>query len=550
MADKVDWSKAFYIESRVADIMSRQEKRGVAFNVRQAQWYIHLLTERILRIDLEAVPQMPRVMRKGNPISKPFKKNGQYSEIFQKYLKEEPELDGLVEGPFTRVSFEDFDLSKVGEFKDWMLGQGWQPDEWNIKDLTVNSAGKKLHGDDLNRVLNGYMQDLKDSKSGKLRMKLLGIKPGMTRGDVRNLLVSKRKVPAAPKITESSLETIDTPLGKKLQQRMVWSHRLSLIRGLVERTRSNGRIGAAANPDATPTHRMKHRDVVNIPAARSTFGKESRSLFEGGKCEGAVAKVVKPQLNTETHRVIPLTNLVQEFKKGEWKTKGVYKQLRKANRYVIVGYDGAGLELRMLAHYINDPDFTREVVDGDIHTKNQLAAGLPTRDDAKTFIYAFIYGAGDAKIGSIVGGTSKDGARLRQAFLEANPKLAALIDNVKREAASGHLIGIDGRKLLMRRNEDGEVMAHKALNTLLQAAGAIVMKYAMVWLDDAVKEAGLRAWKILDIHDEGQWECHPEDVDKLKTLMSQCVRKAGEHLGLNCPLASDAVAGATWAETH
>lgn len=76
------------------------------------------------------------------------------------------------------------------------------------------------------------------------------------------------------------------------------------------------------------------------------------------------------------------------------------------------------------------------------------------------------------------------------------------------------------------------------------------MKYAMVILDKKVAEAGLRAWKILDIHDEGQWECHPEDVPALTKLMSKCVEEAGVSLNMNCPLASDAQIGASWFETH
>lgn len=103
---------------------------------------------------------------------------------------------------------------------------------------------------------------------------------------------------------------------------------------------------------------------------------------------------------------------------------------------------------------------------------------------------------------------------------------------------------------MMRKNEFGDVMVHKALNTLLQAAGAVVMKYAMVLLDEQVKSAGLRAWKVVDMHDEGQWECHPEDVPALRKLMDECVRKAGEYLKLNCPLASDSVYGANWYDTH
>ena len=524
MAETIDWSKAFWVESRVADIISRQEKHGVYFDARQARWYVHVLTERILKIDLVAVPQMPPLMVVGSPVNKPFKKNGEHSEILKGWLENNPGVD--VGGPFTRVSFQPFDLGKTGLFKDWLLDQGWEPDQYNVKDLTVNSAGKKLQGDDLNRVLNGYMQDLRESKSGPKRMKLLGIKPGMTRGDVRALLLKKRKVPTAPKITEESLESVDTPLGKLVMERMVWSHRRSLIEGLLDRLRPDGRLGAAANPDATPTHRMKHIGVVNIPAARSLFGKELRSLFRGGPLGSA------------------------EVFWYEFKTKKKTYKRRLKGRYVFVGYDGAGLELRMLAHYINDPSFTKEVVDGDIHTKNQLAAGLPTRDDAKTIIYCLTYGGGDAKLGLIVGGTSKEGARIREAIMKTYPGLAALTERIKKDASRGYLVGLDGRKLWMRRNEDGEIMAHKALNTLLQAAGAIVMKWAMVWLDQAVKHHKLRAWKVIDQHDEGQWECHPQDVEKLRSLMDVCVKKAGELLGLNCPLASDSIVGSSWHETH
>ena len=246
----------------------------------------------------------------------------------------------------------------------------------------------------------------------------------------------------------------------------------------------------------------------------------------------------------------PHTNIVETLKKGVWKPDGHYKKYIPKDQLVFVGYDGAGLELRMFAHYVNDPEYTKEIVGGDIHTANQLAAGLPTRDDAKTFIYAFLYGAGDAKLGSIIGGTSKDGAEIRAKFLAAYPNLARLIDDTKELAAKGYLVGLDGRKLVMRRSEDGNVAVHKALNTLLQAAGAVVMKWAMVRLDEQVKAQGLRAWKVLDVHDEGQWECHPEDVEALRAIMEECVTWAGIKLGLNCPLASDSQFGASWLDTH
>lgn len=524
MADTVDWTRALHVEHRVADIIARQARRGVWFDTQRAKWYIHILTERILKIDQIAVPLMPKRVIPGRTYNKPFNKNGSHSAHVTKWMCENDCYD--VCGPFSTFTIEDFDFGKVGQFKDWMLKQGWIPDSWNFKDITVDTAGKKLPQDVLNGVLNKYIDDLRTDPSGPERIKLLGIKRGSTKGDVKALLIKKRKIPTTPKLTEESFSTVDTPLGSMVMERMVWSHRRSLLQGLVELVRDDHRLSARANPCATPTARMRHAGVVNIPAARSPFGKELRSLFMGTPLD-------------------ELTMFSYEFKTK----KKTYKRKLK-NRMVFVGYDGAGLELRMLAHYINDPEFTKEVVDGDIHTKNQLAAGLPTRDDAKTFIYAFIYGAGDGKLGLIIGGTQKDGAAIRAQFLAANPKLAELIEKTRLQAERGYLIGLDGRKLIMRRDGSGDVMVHKALNTLLQAAGAIVMKYAMVLLDDQVKALGLRAWKVLDMHDEGQWECHPEDVDKLRALMDNCVRIAGEQLGLNCPLASDSIAGANWYETH
>jgi hypothetical protein len=496
----VDWKKAILVESQVADIMARQERRGVWFDTQKAKWYIHILTERILRIDQEAVPQMPKMVTVGTPINKPFKKNGEHSEILKKWLRDNPGLE--VGGPFTRISYDDFDFGKVGLFKDWMLKQGWIPDEWNVKNLSLNSAKERLTGSEQAGVLNGYIQDLKEDASGPLRIKILGIPKGSSIGDVKKLLLKRKIVPTTPKITESSLESLKSDLGALVMKRMVFSHRRSLLQGLVGLVRKDHRISARANPCATPTARMRHSGVVNIPAARSIFGKELRGLFKAS-----------PGLR-------------------------------------FVGYDGSGLELRMLAHYIGDPEFTKELIEGDVHSRNQNAAGLPTRDDAKTFIYAFLYGAGDGKLGLIIGGNSRDGAAIRAKFLKANPMLAALIEKVKGDAERGYLVGLDGRKLWMRRNEFGEVMAHKALNTLLQAAGAIVMKYAMVWLDTEVKRCKLRAWKVLDMHDEGQWECHPDDVPTLKGLMEDCVKVAGEYLGMTCPLASDSKVGNNWYDTH
>ena len=142
--------------------------------------------------------------------------------------------------------------------------------------------------------------------------------------------------------------------------------------------REDGRIEATCNPCGCNTGRARHKGIVNVPRTTTEFGKEMRSVF--GAPEG----------------------------------------------YWMLGYDASGLELRCLAHYMEDPDYIHQVLHGDIHTINMIAAGLPDREMAMTFIYALIYGAGDLKIGRIVGGNSTTGKELRYKFYKAIPALDVL----------------------------------------------------------------------------------------------------------------------------
>lgn len=216
--------------------------------------------------------------------------------------------------------------------------------------------------------------------------------------------------------------------------------------------------------------------------------------------------------------------------------------------FKLVGCDGSGLELRMLAHYMNDEDYTDAILNGDIHTKNQLAAGLPTRDNAKTFIYGFLYGAGDAKIGSITGKGAKEGKIIKNKFLASLPKLKKLSEGVKHKInTKGFLLGIDKRKLKVRES-------YKGLNVLLQSAGAIVMKKALCILDDDLNAKG---WKlnedyafVLNIHDEYQAEVKPELVEEYMVMAVDAIKKAGDYFNFRCPLDGEAKVGNNWMETH
>jgi hypothetical protein len=510
----------FKCELRVAQIIAEQARNGVNFNRTRASFSIHILSERILHLDYKAVPQMPRMQVKGNEFKKPFLKSGKYSKYVQDYV----DIHGAMEigGPFTRVYYTQFDMSKTAKVKEWLLHNGWKPEEFNLKE------SNEEHVQD-------YLEALRAAPDRVFKEAILGIprlrkRHGgvLKRSVVVSHLLSQRKWPTSPKIPKEDdqfnheMRDVNSDVGRLVQRRLVWAHRRSLLKGLISKLRPDGKLSAQANPCATPTFRFKHKVVVNIPAPRSPYGKEIRKLFIGSYSS---------------------SDTLNKF-------CSIDGSFIPRNQRAFVGFDASGLELRMLAHYINDPTYTEVICNGDAHTMHQNMAGLPTRDDAKTFIYAFLYGAGDAKLGSIVGGTAKDGKRLRDQFLKSNPLLAEAISRVQEEASTGSLKGLDGRRIIMRRNYQGDVMIHKALNTLLQAAGAIVMKYSMIWLDTRVKREGLDAWKVIDQHDEGQYDCHPKCVDRLREIMEASLPAAGRFLNMNVPLAAESKAGASWFDTH
>ena len=241
-------------------------------------------------------------------------------------------------------------------------------------------------------------------------------------------------------------------------------------------------------------------------------------------------------------------NLAQVPAVGGFMGKECRELFRAREGYKLVGCDASGLELRCLAHYMNDPEYTHEILNGDIHTKNQQMAGLATRAEAKRFIYAFNYGGGDALIGSIVGGDAKKGKAIKKKFLEGLPKLKKLIDGVQNKIkVKGYLKGIDKRILKVREQ-------YKGLNVLLQSAGAIVMKKALCILNDDIEAKG---WKInddiafvLNVHDEYQAEVKPELVEEYKVMAVEAIRKAGEYFGFRCPLDGEAKVGDSWYDTH
>jgi DNA polymerase I-like protein with 3'-5' exonuclease and polymerase domains len=211
--------------------------------------------------------------------------------------------------------------------------------------------------------------------------------------------------------------------------------------------------------------------------------------------------------------------------------------------YKLVGIDASALELRLLAHYMRDDDYIREVLEGDVHTANQNAFKCETRAQAKTIFYAMIYGAGDTKLGEAVGGSSTQGERLRDNFMKNLPAFGALMQRVKKQAANGKLPGLDGRQLWVRSE-------HSALNTLLQSAGAIVMKKALIIAVEKLERYEYPYKIVAQVHDEIQLEVPEEYATKVGACVRNSIRDSGRHFNLRCPMDGEFKVGDTWADTH
>lgn len=279
---------------------------------------------------------------------------------------------------------------------------------------------------------------------------------------------------------------------------LLYQKRLAQVHSWIDAVHEeDGRVHGSVICTGAITGRMAHRNpnMAQVPAVYSPYGKECRSCW-----------------------TVP---------------KG----------YKLVGIDASGLELRLLAHYMADEDYVNEIINGDIHTANQQFAGLKSRDEAKTFIYALIYGAGDEKIGSIIKGNRADGKRLRERFLTGLPTLRTLKERVDRAAEKGYLKGLDGRKILLRHK-------HAALNTLLQGGGAIAMKKALVILENNIRLNALDAKFVANIHDEWQIQVIESQADFVGRLGVEAIEKAGQHYNMRCPLTGEYKIGDSWYETH
>ena len=301
-----------------------------------------------------------------------------------------------------------------------------------------------------------------------------------------------------PIVDETTLEKVkDIPEATLIAEFMMLQKRVAQVSSWLELSKES-RVHGFVISNGAITGRMTHRNpnVAQTPSSTKPYGKECREC---------------------------------------WTVPEGYK---------LVGIDASGLELRVLAHYMKNKEYVNEIINGDIHSTNQSLAGLGSRSQAKTFIYALIYGAGDAKIGSVVGGNAKAGATLRSSFIRNLPSLGNLTTAVERAAQTRKYVkALDGRVIHIRK-------VYSALNTLLQGGGAVIMKTALVLLYNKIKELNLDAKFVANIHDEWQIEVREDQAETVGKLGVEAIQDTATLLNLNCPLDGEYKIGENWSETH
>ena len=310
-----------------------------------------------------------------------------------------------------------------------------------------------------------------------------------------------------PKVDERVLSQIEMPEAKLLTEYLMLNKRVGQLATGNQawlKLEKEGRLHGRVNHMGAVTSRCtaNNPNLQQVPSVSAPFGKECRNLFHA------------------------------------------------PTGYSLLGADASGLELRCLGHYMaayDAGDYAKEVVNGDIHSKNQESAGLPTRSNAKTFIYGFLYGAGDEKIGKIIGKGATEGRKIKSQFLKKTPALKKLREAASKAAKQrGWLKGLDGRIIPIRHS-------HAALNTLLQSAGASICKTWYVQIEELLRLQGYTREDVTIvafIHDEVQLLVREGLEEEIGKLTKDAMWDVEEQFRFRCPLDSEFKHGSTWADTH
>ena len=306
----------------------------------------------------------------------------------------------------------------------------------------------------------------------------------------------------SPKVDDKVLNELDFPEAKLLAEYFLLEKRIGMLaegQQAYLKLEREGRLHGSVNTNGAVTGRStaSSPNLQQVPAVYAPYGKEFRELF-----------------------TVP-------------------------DNHSMVGVDMSGIEVRCLAHFLtryDNGEYSKIVLEGDIHTANQEAAGLETRDLAKRFFYCWLYGGGVGKIAEVTGKSVKEAKKVKERFLNRMPALAKLIEQVRKSAERGYLIGLDKRVVKVRNT-------FSALNTLLQSAGALCAKQWLVEFNEAMY-GQQHVKQLLWVHDEIQIQCPNEYAQYVGEEAVDCIKRAGQSLNMRIPLDGEFKIGTNWSETH
>ncbi len=505
-----DWSQSEWMEMEFAKDFARQGWRGVAIDVPHCQQMVASISEEMAAIEAEVEPQLPErpgtmgQLDECRPPKMCFKKDGQPTATTLKWFDEvgqhadHPSMLGLVwmgkkfgewhrlptpmeEDGSERKALKTMFPMKLGDqvdIKGWLMDLGWIPTMWNYRKA---------------KDANGKLRFVKDDKGN-----LIPTNPKFhDKGEL------------CKNLEESINEGVLPPIAKQCVRWVIIRHRRGLFQGLLDNLRPDGTVAATGWSCGTPTSRVTHSVVCNVP-------KSDPTVVLGSECRAAF--IARP---------------------GR----------------VLSGTDASGLEFRCLAARVNTDEIRNMIVNGkkedgtEIHTflYNACKPLVPGRAPQKNVNYGWLYGAGDKKLGYTAGHGDADaervGAEIRRRLVQAINGLEKLMEACERAAKRGYIRALDGRKIKIRSK-------HATLNTILQSDGSILVKWATVYMNQKIRELRLDAWQVIHYHDEVVMDSHPAHAARVGELFIEGLKWAGAKFNFGCPLDGNTQIGHSWAEIH
>ncbi len=489
-----DWRKSLRIEHDVQIELVRTQHYGFFFDKPKAEFLLNSVKTKMNTLEEQFQVDFPPKLTEVNRIKYRLKKDGgemaTVTKAKQKYAMTTVEDDDLV--CFDWIEF------KPGSAKDRidvLWDAGWKPVD---KTKTAINFSRKKIGDPYGKSVAAMDEDFYNQKKKDL--------------DRYGFTVSEANLGTLPETAPAG--------GKRLAEWLTLEGRRSSLVEWLGHCGDDSRIHGSFTHVGAWTGRMAHRNPnqANIPAQ-----------FHG-TAKTAVEKV-KDRYDGQMRELwcVP---------------KGCY----------LVGTDAEGIQLRVLAHLMKSEEYVHAIVSGkkedetDIHNVNKKALAVPngTRDMAKTFIYAWLLGAGVAKTGQILKVNMKEAQEARTRFEMSIDGLYNLKNQlVPYIAEQGYFTGYDGRKVPVPN-------AHKTLAGILQNGEACLMKHSLLKWHNKARQEGINFKMVGFIHDEYQVEVigTEEEAKRLGQIQADCMLETGQELGFKIPTPGSYDIGKNWAETH